>query len=59
MEEIVQPQTRFGLFKNKIPYLFIALFSVLLAIGMFYHEMWRDELDIYGRIALNGTLKYR
>ncbi len=58
MEEIVQPQTRFGLFKNKIPYLFIALFSVLLAIGMFYHEMWRDELDIYGRIALNGTLKY-
>jgi hypothetical protein len=37
------------------PYFIIILFSVFLAIGMSYHEMWRDELEAYGRNAfLNG-----
>ncbi len=45
-------------FKQKLPQLIIVLFSVLLALGMYYHEMWRDELDIYGRIGLNGYVKY-
>ncbi len=27
-------------------------FALLIAAGMFFHELWRDELEIYARIAL-------
>jgi len=42
-------------FSIKFSYFIIVIFSVFLAIGMYYHEMWRDEIEIYSKIAFSGT----
>ncbi len=31
-------------------------YAALIATGMFYHEMWRDELEIYSREAFTNTV---
>ncbi len=46
-----------NVFIQKLPYLIVISFSIFLAIGMYYHELWRDELEIYGKIAFNGNIK--
>lgn len=33
------------------------LYALCVIIGMHYHELWRDELDIYARICFNPFLK--
>ncbi|MCX6296297.1 MAG: hypothetical protein NTX97_09550 [Bacteroidetes bacterium] len=56
----MMPNTSFSENKNsflrRLPYFFIFLFSVILAIGMYYHEMWRDELEIYAKVGYNSDL---
>ena len=30
------------------------LFALILGLGMFFHELWRDELEIYSRLAFTN-----
>ena len=43
-------------YKRFIPIFITFLFTVRVSIGMIYHELWRDELEIYSRIALTNNV---
>lgn len=54
-QKVATPRNQ-NVFIQKLPYYIIILFSLLLAIGMYYHELWRDELEIYGKVAFLGKI---
>ncbi len=43
--------------KNKFIHILITvLFAALVCLGMAYHELWRDELEIYARLAFTNKV---
>lgn len=42
--------------RKAIPYIIFALFAVFIAVGMMHHELWRDELEIYSRLAYTRNI---
>jgi len=46
------------LLNKYFPIIITLIYSISVIFGMYYHELWRDELDIYARVFYNGFLKY-
>lgn len=42
--------------KSYFPIVLTSIFSLFIIIGMHYHELWRDELDIYARAIYSPFL---
>ena len=49
---------RFDPVKEYFPIIITLFYFLSITIGMYYHELWRDELDIYARLFYNNFLKY-
>jgi len=40
--------------KDFLPISITILFTLIIGLGMFFHELWRDELEIYSRLAFTN-----
>jgi hypothetical protein len=43
---------------NHFPIVITSLYAVCVIIGMHYHELWRDELDVYAGFCYNSFQDY-
>jgi hypothetical protein len=46
------------LFQDYFPLIITLVYALCTIIGMYYHLLWRDELEIYTNILHNGIFKY-
>ena len=49
---------RFDPVKKYFPIIITLIYFLCIVIGMYYHELWRDELDGYAKTFYNNFLKY-